>query len=212
MRTLPDVLEPMAEDRRQLFTILELLEKNEDLVVRADLASELVGVCSRYEDVKERVVYPALARLVGERGGLEQGEDDQRAVRDGLLAIRKQTLHVKPAYVHFDDPDFEDKLDHLVALIHAHIEHEDGVLFPALSVLNAEERASLRSDVAHGVAHASTYPNPPHYLLGRAIVAVIEKLERGLSDESTPWHPGIDLLDEALTSGSPSGTPNSDGH
>ena len=203
--TLPYVLEPMAEDRRQLFTILDLLEKNEDHVVRADLAGELVGTCSRYEDVKERVVYPALARLVGDEGELAQGEDDQQAVRDALVAIRKQTLHVKPAYVHLDDPDFEATLDHLVELIHAHVEYEDEILFPVLAALNAEERESLRSEVEHGVAHASTYPNPPKHLLGRAIVAVIEKLERGLDDESTPWHPGIELLDEALSSGAPCG-------
>jgi hypothetical protein len=205
MQTIPYVLEPMAEDRRQLFTILDLLEKNEDHVVRADLASELVGTCSRYEDVKERVVYPALERLIGEEGELERGEDDRQGVRDALLAIRKQTLHVKPAYVHLDDPGFEDTLNHLVELIHAHVEHEDEILFPALSALNAEERESLRSEVTHGVAHANTYPNPPRHLLGRAIVAAIEKLERGLSDESTPWHPGIELLDEALSSGAPDG-------
>jgi hemerythrin-like domain-containing protein len=205
MQTIPYVLEPMAEDRRQLFTILDLLEKNEDHVVRADLASELVGTCSRYEDVKERVVYPALARLIDDEGELQQGEDDRQAVRDALLAIRKQTLHVKPAYVHLDDPDFDDTLNHLVELIHAHVDHEDEVLFPALAALNAEERVSLRSEVERGVAHASTYPNPPRHLLGRAIVAVIEKLERGLDDESTPWHPGIELLDEALSSGAPGG-------
>jgi hemerythrin-like domain-containing protein len=205
MQNIPYVLEPMAEDRRELFTILDLLEKNEDHVVRADLASELVGTCSRYEDVKERVVYPALERLVGDEGELEQGEDDRQAVREALLAIRKQTLHVKPAYVHLDDPGFEDTLDHLIELIHGHVEHEDGILFPALAALSAEERESLRSEVEHGVAHASTYPNPPRHLLGRAIVAVIEKLERGLDDESTPWHPGIELLDEALAGGAPAG-------
>ena len=60
MDEIPFVLEPLAEDRRRLFTILELIEESDDAVVRADLASELVGTCSRYEDVKERVVYPAL--------------------------------------------------------------------------------------------------------------------------------------------------------
>jgi hypothetical protein len=111
--------------------------------------SELVGTCSRYEDVKERVVYPALERLVGDEGELEQGEDDRQAVREALLAIRKQTLHVKPAYVHLDDPDFEDTLNRLVELIHGHVEHEDGILFPALAALSAEERESLRRPRQH---------------------------------------------------------------
>ena len=42
MDQIPYVLEPLAEIRRQLFTILDLLEQNDDPVVRADLASELV--------------------------------------------------------------------------------------------------------------------------------------------------------------------------
>jgi hemerythrin-like domain-containing protein len=201
MEQIPYVLEPMAEDRRQLFTILALLEGSDDPVVRADLASELVGVCSRYEDVKERVVYPALERLVGDEDELTQGEADRKAVRTALTAIRQRTLHVKPAYVHSEDPEgFEQALSALIALIHSHVEHEDALLFPALAELDPAERQILHAEVEHGVAHASTFPNPPKHMLGRAVVAAIEKLERGLQDESTPWHPGVKLLEKALES------------
>jgi hypothetical protein len=48
------------------------------------------------------------------------------------------------------DSGFEDTLIHLVELIKAHVEREDAILFPALAALNAEERESLRSEVAHG--------------------------------------------------------------
>jgi hypothetical protein len=202
METLPFVLEPLAEDRRRLFAILDLLERTDDPVVRADLASELVGTCSRYEDVKARIVYPALARAKGDPDELARGENDRAAIRMALAEIRARTLHVKPRNVHWEDPDgFEDALGSLVSLIHLHVEHEDKILFPALTELGADERLLLRSEVDDGVAHASTYPNPPKHLLGRAIVAVIERLERGPQDEADPWHPGVALLDEALEGG-----------
>jgi len=202
MDEIPFVLEPLAEDRRRLFTILELIVENEDPVVRADLASELVGTCSRYEDVKERVVYPALERLLVDHGELERGEDDRAALRGALASLRKRTLHVKPAYVRWEDPEgFDALLTRLVATIRAHVEHEDHVLFPALARLDAGKRVELRSEVERGVKHASTYPNPPKNLLGRAILAIIERLELGLDDESTPFHPGVELLDAALQQG-----------
>jgi hemerythrin-like domain-containing protein len=202
MDQIPYVLEPLAEIRRQLFTILEILEQNEDPVVRADLASELVGACSRYEDVKARVIYPALERLVGDEQELARGDEDRRDVREALIAIRKRTRNVKPLNAHLEDPEgFEAALDDLVAHIHSHVEHEDEILFPALAGLGADDRRRLRGEVADGVSHASTYPNPPKHLLGRALVAVLEKIERGPQDESDSYHPGVELLDEALNAG-----------
>jgi hemerythrin-like domain-containing protein len=199
MDQIPYVLEPLAEIRRQLFTILDLLEQNDDPVVRADLASELVGAGSRYEDVKARVIYPALERLVGDEQELVRGDEERRAVRQALTEIRKRTRNVKPLNAHLEDPEgFEAALDELVSRIHSHVEHEDEILFPALAGLGAEDRRRVRSEVADGVAHASTYPNPPKHLVGRALVSVLEKLERGPQDESDSYHPGVELLDEAL--------------
>jgi Hemerythrin HHE cation binding domain len=202
MDQIPYVLEPLAEIRIQLFTILDLLEKNEDPVVRADLASELVGACSRYEDVKARVIYPALERLVGDEQELARGDEDRKEVREALVAIRKRTRNVKPMNAHLDDPEgFEAALDDLVARIRSHVEHEDEILFPALAGLDADDRTRVRSEVEDGVAHASTYPNPPKHLLGRAFVSVLEKIERGPQDESDSYHPGVELLDDALNAG-----------
>jgi hemerythrin-like domain-containing protein len=199
MDQIPYVLEPLAEIRRQLFTILDLLEQNDDPVVRADLASELVGAGSRYEDVKARVIYPALERLVGDEQELVRGDEERRAVRQALTEIRKRTRNVKPLNAHLEDPEgFEAALEELVSRIRSHVEHEDEILFPALAGLGAEDRRRVRSEVADGVAHASTYPNPPKHLVGRALVSVLEKLERGPQGESDSYHPGVELLDEAL--------------
>jgi len=197
MTELPASLAPLEENRRELFATLDLLADSVEPTVRADLASELVGICSRYEDVKDRVVYPALRAMSPDSVEIDQAEEDQRAVREALSEIRRRTSHVKPKDVHADDPEgFEQALREAVETIRGHIEHEDEVLLPMLGELDAQAGEELRGNVEHAVAHASTHPNPPHNPLGRAFVAVEEWLETGARDESTPWHPGADKLDE----------------
>jgi hypothetical protein len=199
MATLPTSLVPLEENRRQLFATLDLLDQTSELITRADLASELVGISARYEDVKARVVYPAL-RASGAGGKeIDRAEQDQRSVRDALSDIRQRTQHIKPDYVHADDPEgFEKALGGLVEAIRIHSEHEDSVLFPILAELDPQANEDLLGDVEHAVKHASTHPNPPQSRVGRAIVAVGEKLEHDVKDESTQLHPGVDKLNDEL--------------
>jgi hypothetical protein len=193
--TLPTALQPLEENRRELFAALDLLDRTSDPVVRADLASELVGIASRYEDVKDRVVYPALRITTLDEAEIERAEADQQAVRVGLADIRQRTRHIKPDYVHADDPEgFESALGGLVESIRAHVGREDAGLFPALDELDPPAADELRRRVAHAVEHASTHPNPPKHSIGRAVVALEERLEHDVKDESTQLHPGVDRL------------------
>jgi hypothetical protein len=193
--TLPTALQPLEENRRELFAALDLLDRTSDPMVRADLASELVGIGSRYEHVKDRVVYPALRATTLDDAEIERVEADQRGVRAGLTDIRQRTRHIKPDYVHADDPEgFEAALGGLVEAIRAHVGREDAMLFPALDELDAPAADELRLQVAHAVEHASTHPNPPQNPIGRAVVAVGERLEHDVKDESTQLHPGVDRL------------------
>jgi hypothetical protein len=197
---VPAPLVPLEANRRELFAILDLLDRSTELVVRADLASELVGISARYEDVKARVVYPALRTSGAESRDVDRAEETQRLVRDALSDIRRRTRHVKPDYVHADDPEgFEHALIRLVVAIRIHTEHEDNVLFPVLAGLSPRASEDLFAHVAHAVKHASTHPNPPHNRVGRAIVAVDEELERKVKDESTQEHPGVDALNSEVT-------------
>jgi hypothetical protein len=206
MTDLPAPLVPLEENRRELLATLGLLDDSVESTVRADLASELVGICSRYEDVKDRVVYPALRAMSADSVEIGRAEEDQRAVREALSEIRNRTLHVKPQNVHADDPvGFEKALRDAIETIRGHIEHEDELLFPMLGELDAQASAELRQNVEHAIAHASTHPNPRHNPLGRAVVAVEEWLEKGTRDESTPWHPGVDKLDDEIANATPVG-------
>jgi Hemerythrin HHE cation binding domain len=199
MTKLPAALAPLAENRQQLSATLDLLDRTSELVIRADLASELVGISARYEDVKARVVYPALRSNGANSNEIDRAEENQRSVRDALSDIRRRTRHVKPDYVHADDPEgFEEALSGLVEAIRIHTEHEDNVLFPRLADLDAQTSDELLVNVEYAVTHASTHPNPPHSRIGRAIIAAGEKLEHDVKDESTPQHPGVDKLSDEL--------------
>ena len=47
------------------------------------------------------------------------------------------------------------------------------------------------------MAHALSYPTPPENVIGRAAIALAQKLDHFIEhDESAPWHPGLDKLDE----------------
>jgi hypothetical protein len=72
------------------------------------------------------------------------------------------------------------------------------VLFPILAELDPRASEDLLGNVEHAVKHASTHPNPPQSRVGRAIVAVGEKLEHDVKDESTQLHPGVDKLNDEL--------------
>ena len=66
----------MDEDRRRLIAILDLLDASTEAVIRADLAVELVGVAARYEDVKERAVYPVIASHALDPNSLARAETE----------------------------------------------------------------------------------------------------------------------------------------
>ena len=199
MNELPAALAPLQEIRRELFATLDLLDQTLESVARADLASALVGICARYEDVKDRVVYPALRAMSADIVEIDRAEDDQRVVREALSDIRQRTLHMKPSNVHADDPEgFQEVLTGLIEAIQAHVDHEDELLLPMLLALDEQTTTELHQDVEKAVAHASTHPNPPHNPLARAFVAVEEWLEHDVHDQSTPWHPGVDKLGDEL--------------
>jgi hypothetical protein len=199
MIELPDTLELLTENRREILAILDALDGERDPTPRADLAGELIGSSARYEDVMDRVVYPALRNIKSDWPELDRAEADQATIRDLLSELRGRTQHVKPANVHASDPEgFEDLVDRLVDSERAQLDREDEALFPLLSQLGGPEADALSDDVRQAVAHASTLPHPPHHALGRAVTGVMEKLNHVVHDQSTVSHPEIDKLHEDL--------------
>jgi hypothetical protein len=176
MTDLPSALEPLQENRRELTAILDLLDDERDPTARADIAGELVGSCARYEDVKDRVIYPALRTMAADSAEIDRAEADQQAIRDALGAIRHRTQNIRPSDVHATDPEgFEQVLDGLVEEIRVHLEHEVRTLFPMLDGLAGGPLDALREDVERAVGHASSHPDPPSNAVGRAIVGAVAR-------------------------------------
>ena len=192
---LPTLLAPLDEDRRQLVAVLDLLADTSEPEVRADLAGELVRLSARYEDAKERALYPSLRRRAGSEAQLRQGEEDVAAVRTAMVEIRNRTRHVKPVNAHADDPEgFEQSLDALIAAVHRHLDHEDREVLPLVDALSPAEQRELGRKLERAVAHATTHPDPPHNPIVRAAETIGDKVDRALNDTSTTSHPGVEQL------------------
>jgi Hemerythrin HHE cation binding domain len=192
---LPTLLAPLDEDRRQLVAVLDLLADTTEPEVRADLAGELVRLSARYEDAKERALYPALRKQEGTGSQLSRAEEDQAAVRSAMVEIRNRTRHIKPANAHADDPEgFERSLDILISAVHRHLDQEDREVLPLVDGLDPAEQRELGRKLERAVAHATSHPDPPHNPIARAVTTMGEKLDRALNDTSTTSHPGVEQL------------------
>jgi hemerythrin-like domain-containing protein len=194
---LPDQLSALEGERAHLDSMLDVLRTSSDPVVRADVADQLVGSVARYENVIHEVVYPALDGMVLAPSDLERGESDNRQVRDALVDIHDRMKNVKPINAHADDPEgFERAVEVLVELVRSHLDHEDQVLLSLLRGMAPAEAESLRAEVDKAVQHASSHPDPPHNPIKRKLVDIGESLERTLHDQSTPWHPGVEVVEQ----------------
>jgi hypothetical protein len=192
---LPTLLAPLDEDRRQLVAVLDLLADTTDPVVRADLAGELVRLSARYEDAKERALYPTLRGQGTAKAQIGRADEDQAALRSAMVEVRNRTRHVKPVNVHADDPGgFEQSLDILIAAVHRRLDQEDREVLPLVEALGPAEQQELGRKLERAVAHATTHPDPPHNPIGRAVATIGEKLDRALNDTSTTSHPGVEQL------------------
>ncbi len=191
---LPVALEAMQDDRDQLSLIVGKLEGPLEEEARADLAAELVRYGARYEDVKERAVFPLLAAHL-DGADLERAESDGAAVRQALSEVRRRIRHVKAINAHADDPaGFDEALDALTTSVRAELEHEGVDLFPQIEALEARPRAELKEAVEHAAATASEHPDPPKNRVARAIVNVGERVERVVHNSATVSHAGQDHL------------------
>lgn len=194
---LPPVLEPMEDDRNELISIVEKLERPLEAEVRADLAGELVRFGARYEDVKEQAVYPALRDQLGESVDLRRVEDDRAAVREALEKVRHRTRHVKPINAHLQDAQgFEADLSELLEDVRRTLGHEEEDLFPLVDRLDTESGEDLRNRVEHAVRRASVHPNPPRNPITRALASIEEKVDRAVNDVSTTSHRAVERLRE----------------
>jgi hypothetical protein len=188
------VLGPLQDERQRIDRIVSRLEVTDDLVERADLASELVRSVSRYEDTLERAVFTRVDGVASEQV-IDELNRDRYQLREAMTVIHDRTMGIDPRNVHASDGQgFEDTLELVLARLQALLNDEDGAVAALIGSLGSEGRRSLAEEIAHTFQNASERPHPPHSAIGRFISNAHVKLDHVLEDVATPSHPGSDTI------------------
>ena len=190
----PLIFGPLREERLRIDRIVNRLDVTDDLVERADLASELVRSVSRYEDTIERSLFGRFTE--SPPAVLEELDRERCQLREAMTVIHKRTMGIDPRNVHASDGQgFEDTLEDIVHRLRALLLGEDRQISALIASLGPEERQQVSGDIAHTFRSASERPNPPHTAVGRFFSNTHVKLDHKFEDVSTPSHPGADTID-----------------
>lgn len=184
-------LGPLYDERLRIDRIVGRLDLTDDLIERADLASELARSVSRYEDTLERTLLLRMDGLADEELAAER-----QHLRDALTFIQKRTTGIDPRNVHASDGQrFEDTLSDAVVALQRLLSGEDRRVESLIANLDTDERNQLAEEIAKTFKSASERPDPPRTAAGRFISNVRIKLDHKFEDVATPTHPGSDTVD-----------------
>jgi hypothetical protein len=179
--------------------IVGRLDLTDDLIERADLASELARSVSRYEDTLERTLLLRTDGLADEELVAERHH-----LRDALTFIQERTTGIDPRNVHASEGQrFEDTLSDALGALRSLLSGEDLRVESLVASLDSDERDQLAEEIAKTFKSASERPDPPHTAAGRFISNVRIKLDHKFEDVATPTHPGSDTVDGRATSAEP---------
>ncbi len=188
---LPVALKAMQDDRDEVASLVERLERPLEAESRADLAVELVRFVARYEDIKDRGVFPVLDRRI-EATAVAPARSGQEALREVLGEVRRRTRHVKPINAHADDPEgFDLALDDLVQSVRLELDGEATALLPLVDQLDPAGLAELQESVEIAAAHASEHPGAHRHKVTHWLRNVEEKFEHVVHDAATISHPAV---------------------
>lgn len=185
---LPELLQPLRDERTHIEQLLHRLATSEDLAERAELGSELVRSTSRYEDTLERAVWPKA--LDPDSSTLQDLADERKILREMMTIIQKATQHIDARNVHASDPEgFEETLEDVSRRIRLTLDREDLQIRDIdASMQSLEERDQFTNAITRALHHASERPNPPRTSLGRAVSNANVKLDHNFPDVSSPQH------------------------
>jgi DNA-binding MarR family transcriptional regulator len=184
---------PLHDERLRIDRIVSRLDVTDDLVERADLASELVRSVSRYEDTIERSLFVRLTESTN--AVLEELDRERDQLRETMTVIHERTMGIDPRNVHASDGQgFEDTLEDVVHRLRALLLGEDRQIAALMGSLGPEDRQQLSEDIAHTFRSASERPHPPHTAVGRFFSNAHVKLDHTFEDVATPSHPGSDTI------------------
>ena len=190
LEPLPSALSPLAERYQKISTMASMLQREQELAARADLAEHLVHCCALVEDAKEQSLYRSLGEHVGYDGLIANLRHSAEQLGNAMVPIYRATRHAVPIDVHKVDRDgFELDLAQLCAVLEEHLGFERRELFPALERLSYARQAEIASGLEGALRHALEHPLAPHNRVSRWLLRIDELLERA-TDAAEVYRPG----------------------
>jgi hypothetical protein len=185
------------DDRARIDRILERLGETSERTERADLASELVRSCSRYEDSIERALRCGAVPDDVRARYADEVASHRKALRHHMGEVQRRTLRVRPQHVHWSDAiGFETALGETIGLMESLMGVEDSLMGELEAGLDEEEKASLQRRLERARKHASERPTPARTRLGRRLLVNLDvKLNhQPLDDTAMPHHRGRPVI------------------
>lgn len=84
-----------------------------------------------------------------------------------------------------------------MAAIRAYLDREVKELLPLIKGMEPDDADRLSDKLQSVAPHVTSLPDPLNNPLRRKVAEVAEAIERRVSDESTPWHPGVEHVEES---------------
>jgi hemerythrin superfamily protein len=151
--TVPDVIELLETDHREVEQMFAEFERATDPQERRVLADKIIIELVRHSEAEEQAVYPAMAKNI--EGGKEMVEHEidehSRAER-----IMKDLDGMDPT-----DPTFGVLMTELMAAIRHHVQEEEGEAFPKFrQAVDQDELDKLGTVVEALKKVVPTHPHP----------------------------------------------------
>jgi hemerythrin-like domain-containing protein len=151
--TVPDVIELLEKDHREVEQMFAEFERATDAQERRTIADKIIIELVRHSEAEEQAVYPAMAKSI--EGGKEmvEHEIDEHSRAERMM---KDLDGLDPS-----DPTFGVLMQELMTAIRHHVQEEEGEAFPKFrQSVSKEELDKLGSVVAALKKVVPTHPHP----------------------------------------------------
>lgn len=149
-----DVTELLRNEHREAEAAFALFEQTDDQEIRTGLAKTLVQALSVHAGSEELVLYPVIRKKVIDGSDLiDHSLEEHQLVKELLVEIERAAND--------GDANLGTLVGRLKAAVLAHVEEEEGKVFPRLrEAVDREELRDLGLQLMQAEQHAPTHPHP----------------------------------------------------
>lgn len=177
-----DAVQVLTDDHREVEDLFGQYAKSSDTGEQTRIVHRVIHELAVHGEIEELLLYPRL------RTALSDGNDvADEAVHDHLEI--KRTLNELDK-MSAGDEGFADRMRELMSEVRAHVEEEEGQIFPALrDAFDAEQLRSLGSSLQAAKSFVPTRPHPsaPTGPIGKLAASPPVALVDRVRDQLRAW-------------------------